>query len=192
MRRSICFALSALVAVAGAETLTWNGVQGDVWGGAAQNWMDESGRTCAWKNGAEAVFVGSACRVRATKGVKAACVRFRANGVCLEGEAEIPVLIADGGTSNTVAFADAAPCVTMKGGGMIVCAPSARFAALDIEEGFVRIADDSVSAKVNVGEAGNINTLKDISFKELSGEGRIWSGELPATRVIPFKNDFDS
>ena len=192
MRRFICFALSALGAVAGAETLTWNGVQGDVWGGAAQNWMDESGRACAWKDGAEAVFAGSACRVRAAKGVKAACVRFRANGVCLEGEAEIPVLIADVGTSNTVAFVDTAPCATVKGGGMVVCAPGARFDTLDIEEGFVRIADDGVAAKMNVGEAGCLNTMKRLSFKELVGKGRIWEGELPTPRVIPFKNDFDS
>ena len=190
--RIVCAGLCAWAIGAGAETLTWNGVQDDVWGGAAQNWMDESGRACAWKDGAEAVFAGSACRVRATKGVKAACVRFRANGVCLEGEAEIPVLIADGGTSNTVAFVDAAPCATVKGGGMIVCAPGARFGALDIEEGFVRIADDGVAAKVNVGESGYLNTMKRLSFKELVGEGRIWEGELPTPQVIPFKNDFDS
>ena len=111
--RIVCAGLCAWAIGAGAETLTWNGVQGDVWGGAAQNWMDESGRACAWKDGVEAVFAGSACRVRAAKGVKAACVRFRANGVCLEGEAEIPELIADGGTSNTVAFVDTAPCATV-------------------------------------------------------------------------------
>ena len=90
MKRVACAVFSAWAVGAGAEALTWNGTDGDAWGGAAQNWMDESGRACAWKNGAEAVFAGSACRVRATKGVKAASVRFRANGVCLEGEAEIP------------------------------------------------------------------------------------------------------
>ena len=41
------------------------------------------------RDGAEAVFAGSGCRVHVAKGVKAACVHFRANGVCLEGEAEI-------------------------------------------------------------------------------------------------------
>ena len=192
IRRIWCAGLCAWAVGAGAETLTWNGKDGDTWGGAAQNWMDESGQACAWKDGAEAVFAGSACRVRATKGVKAACVRFRANGACLEGEAEVPVLIADGETSNTVAFADAAPRTTVKGGGMIVCAPGARFDALDIEDGFVRIADDGVAAKVNVGEAGYLNMMKDLAFKELSGAGRVWCGGLPSPRLIPFKNDFDS
>ena len=165
--------LCACVAGAGGEVLTWNGATGGAWDHTAKNWMDVQGQVCAWRDGADAVFAGSACRVRAAKGVKAASVRFRANGVCLEGEAEIPVLIADGGTSNTVAFVDAAPRATVRGGGMVVCAPSSRFDALDIEEGFVRIADDGVATKVKVGEAGCLNTMKRLSFKELVGEGRI-------------------
>ena len=132
LKKIALIGLCACVAGAGGETLTWNGTDGGAWDGTAQNWMDEAGRPCAWKDGAEAVFAGSGCRVRAAKGVKAASVRFRASGVCLEGEAEIPVLIADGGTSNTVAFVDAAPRVTVRGGGMLVCAASARFGALDI------------------------------------------------------------
>ena len=56
MKRVACAVFCAWAVGAGAETLTWNGTDGDAWGGAAQNWMDESGRACAWKNGAEAVF----------------------------------------------------------------------------------------------------------------------------------------
>ena len=124
LKKFFCGCMCACVAGAGGETLTWNGTDGGAWDGTAQNWMDEAGRTCAWKNGAEAVFAGSGCRVRAAKGVKAASVRFRASGVCLEGEAEIPVLIADGGTSNTMAFVDAAPHTAVRGSGMLVCAAS--------------------------------------------------------------------
>ena len=125
LKKVFCGCLCACVAGAGGEVLTWNGATGGAWDHAAKNWMDEQGQVCAWRDGAEAVFAGSACRVRAAKGVKAASVRFRANGVYLEGEAEIPVLIADGGTSNTVAFVDAAPRATVRGGGMLVCAASA-------------------------------------------------------------------
>ena len=119
-KKFFCGCLYAWAAGAGGETLTWNGTDGGIWDCAARNWMDEQGRVCTWRDGAEAVFAGSGCRVRAAKGVKAASVRFRANGVCLEGEAEIPVLIADVGTSNTVAFVDTAPCATVKGGGVSV------------------------------------------------------------------------
>ena len=192
LKRVFYSCLCVYVAGSGGEVFTWNGATGGAWDHAAKNWMDEQGQVCAWRDGAEAVFTGSACRVRAAKGVKAASVRFRANGVCPEGEAEIPVLVADGGTSNKVASVDAAPRVTVRGGGMLVCAASARFGALDSEEGFVRIADDGVAAKVNVGEAGCLNTTKNLVFKELAGIGRVWRGGLPSPRIIPFKNDFDS
>ena len=145
LKKFYCVCLCAWAAGSGGETLTWNGTDGGAWDGTARNWMDEAGRPCAWRDGAEAVFAGSGCRVRAAKGVKAASVQFRASGVRLEGEAEIPVLIADGGTSNTMAFVDAAPHTAVCGGGMLVCAASARFGALDIDEGFVRIADDGVA-----------------------------------------------
>ena len=55
---SISFVLAGGLLLAGGETLTWNGVDGGAWDGTAQNWMDEAGRTCAWTNGAEAVFAG--------------------------------------------------------------------------------------------------------------------------------------
>ena len=61
--------LCAWAAGAGGEMLTWNGTDGGAWDGTAKNWMDEQGQACAWKDGAEAVFAGSGCRVRAARGV---------------------------------------------------------------------------------------------------------------------------
>ena len=190
LKKMICGYLCAVGVQ--AEVLTWNGVDGDTWGGAAQNWMDDKGTACAWKNGAEAVFAGSACRVRVLEGVTASRVRFRSNGFCLEGLAEIPEWIADAGTSNAVALVDTAPRVTVRGGGMVVCAQSARFVALNLEEGLVRLADDGVTAKVHIGAAACLHATKDLAFEELSGTGRLWTGEFPRPEEIPFENDFDS
>lgn len=177
------------------QSLKWKGGAG-TWNATDANWLDAGGHETTWKNGATAVFAGTAGTVT-VDGDVTGLISFQTNGYAVAGSfgANPVTLTAAAGTSNTFA-AVTSGTFTKEGAGTVALAGAASLTGrVNVKGGTLIAGTDgclSATADVNVADGAAFQSVAHVTIGHLDGAGALVIGSFPKATVNAFTCDEDS
>ena len=177
------------------QSLKWKGGSG-TWNATDANWLDAGGHETTWKNGATAVFAGTAGTVT-VDGDVTGLISFQTNGYAVAGSfgANPVTVTAAAGTSNTFA-AVTSGTFTKEGAGTVALAGAASLTGrVNVKGGMLIAGTDgclSATADVNVADGAAFQSVAHVTIGHLDGAGALVIGSFPKAAVNAFTCDEDS
>ena len=189
------FAGKVLNGTIAGQALKWKGGSG-TWNATDANWLDAGGHETTWKNGATAVFAGTAGTVT-VDGDVSGLISFQTNGYAVAGSfgANPVTVTAAAGTSNTFA-AVTSGAFTKEGAGTVALAGAASLTGrVNVTGGTLIAGTDgclSATADVNVADGAAFQSVAHVTIGHLDGAGALVIGSFPKAAVNAFTCDEDS